>query len=168
MAHRMFGNEAKTFLHYYPAKTNKEARESQRHLMRDLFIAVQNYDWANLQSKTGNSRVYLYTFDRDVPARGQFKFFKAFHSAEISYALDNLKFLNRPWKPIDRKLAHIMSSYWVNFAKTGNPNGKGLPKWPAYNPRKGKDMELGKRVGPQPVPNKAGMHFLIHYFKNKH
>ncbi|HKI44170.1 MAG TPA: carboxylesterase family protein, partial [Balneolales bacterium] len=115
-------------------------------------------------SKTGNSKVFLYTFDRKLPARGPYKFFGAFHSGEIAYALDNLKYLNRPWQPVDRKLADIMSSYWVNFARTGNPNGKGLPEWPVYKPQQGKDMELGKRDGAQDIPNKAGMDFLIQYF----
>jgi len=164
MARKTFGNKAKQFLAYYPAKTDKQAKESQMHETRDLLMAIQNYTWANMQSKTGHSNVFLYTFDRKVPAKGAFKFFKAFHSAEIPYALDNLKYLNRPWKAVDHKLANIMSSYWVNFAKTGNPNGKGLPKWPVYKPSQGKDMELGKRDGSQPVPNKAGMNFLVHYF----
>jgi len=163
-AKQIFGDKAGQFLKYYPAQTDKEAQQSQMHLTRDLLIAIQNYDWANMQSKTGESDVYLYTFDRKVPAEGNFKFFGAFHSGEIAYALDNLSYLKRPWKSVDRKLANIMSSYWVNFARTGNPNGKGLPEWPVYKLDKNQDMELGKTTGPQPVPNKAAMDFLIRYF----
>ena len=169
--HKIYGDEAAKVLKYYPAKTDAEAAQSQYALTRDYLFATQNYTWANLQSKTGNSKVFLYTFDRKLPARGPYKFFGAFHSGEIAYALDNLKYLNRPWQPVDRKLADIMSSYWVNFAKTGNPNGKGLPEWPVYQPQQGKDMELGKRDGVQDIPNKAGMDFLIQYFaawSNKH
>jgi para-nitrobenzyl esterase len=163
-AKQVFGDESGQLLKYYPAQTDKEAQQSQIHLTRDLLIAIQNYDWANVQCKTGKSNVYLYTFDRKVPATGNFKFFGAFHSGEIAYALDNLGYLNRPWKLVDRKLADIMSSYWVNFARTGNPNGKGLPNWPVYNPNRNRDMELGKTTGPQPIPNKSAMDFLISYF----
>lgn len=167
MAKRVYGDEANTFLTYYPANSDQEAHHSQYALTRDLMFAIQNYTWANIQSKTGHSNVFLYTFDRKLPARGSFKFYGAFHSGEIAYALNNLKYLNRPWQPIDRKLAHIMSSYWVNFATTGNPNGKGLPEWPVYQPQSGKDMELGKRDGLQNIPNKAGMDFLIHFFSQQ-
>ena len=164
-AQQIYGDQADQFLKLYPAQTDKEASSSQYDLTRDLLFAVQNYTWANMQTKTGKSKVYLYTFDRKVPANGKMSFFGAFHSGEIAYALDNLKYLNRPWKPVDRKLARIMSSYWVNFAKTGNPNGDGLPEWPAYQPKKGKDMELGVENGPQDIPNKEGMDFLVNFFQ---
>lgn len=164
---RMYGNNSRKFLRYYPAKTNKEALSSQYAITRDLMFAIQNYTWANLQNKTGSSKVFLYTFDRKLPAKGKFKFFGAFHSGEIAYALDNLKYLNRPWQPVDRKIAKIISSYWVNFAKTGNPNGRGLPVWHAYNQKAGKDMELGKRMGMQKVPNEAAMNFLVHFFDHR-
>ena len=37
-----------------------------------------------------------------------------------------------PWRAEDRRISDLMSSYWTNFAKTGDPNGPGLPRWPAY------------------------------------
>ena len=40
---------------------------------------------------------------------------------------------NDSWQVGDHKLADMMSSYWVNFIATGDPNGKGLPQWQAYN-----------------------------------
>lgn len=163
-ARQMFGERASKFLQYYPAQNDDQAQTSQMALTRDLLFAIQNYEWANLQSETGKSNVYLYSFDRKLPAKGDFKFFGAFHSGEIAYALDNLKYLDRPWKRTDRHLADVMSSYWVNFAKTGNPNGVGLPEWQAYEADKGKNMELGKTIGVQTIPNKSAMDFLIDYF----
>jgi len=166
-AQNIYGDQANQFLKLYPAQSKDEALSSQYALTRDLLFAIQNYTWANMQTKTGNSKVYLYTFDRKVPAEGKMSFFGAFHSGEIAYALDNLDALNRPWKPVDHKLAGILSSYWVNFAKTGNPNGDGLPEWPAYQTQNGKDMELGVKTGPQDIPNKAGMDFLVNFFQHK-
>ena len=57
----------------------------------------------------------------------------AAHSAEIQYAMGNLDLDNRyAWEPDDRKVSETMQGYFVNFIKTGNPNGPGLPAWPAY------------------------------------
>jgi len=43
-----------------------------------------------------------------------------------------------------------MSSYWANFARTGNPNGSGLPKWPSYNETTQSVQELGDQVAANP------------------
>ncbi len=53
------------------------------------------------------------------------------HSAEIEFVFGALASKNLPWRPEDKALSDLMSSYWANFAKTGDPNGAGLPVWPA-------------------------------------
>src|SRR5207249_7848787 len=116
---------------FYPADNDSEAAVSQLKLSRDMIFGVQNYTWANLQSEHG-SKVYVYRFTRKVPATGEYVKYGAFHTGEVPYAYDNLKFVNRPWQPVDRELANIISSYWVNFAKSGDPNGTCLPQWAAY------------------------------------
>jgi para-nitrobenzyl esterase len=57
-------------------------------------------------------------------------------------------------------LSQAVSSYWVNFATTGNPNGKDLPAWQKYDEKKDLALGLGDEVQPIPVPNKAGLDFL--------
>jgi para-nitrobenzyl esterase len=76
----------------------------------------------------------------------------AFHGVELSYMFDNLGFKKWPWTEWDRKLTDIMSSYWVNFIKTGNPNGAGLPKWPMFSPTAQQAMQLGDSVDPMLAP----------------
>jgi para-nitrobenzyl esterase len=69
----------------------------------------------------------------------------AYHGAEIPYALDTAD----AWLPsdeIDKNLTDVMAQYWVNFARTGSPNGEGLPEWPAYTGGDGKYMEFGDEV----------------------
>jgi len=76
--------------------------------------------------------------------------------------LDNLKFLNnRPFEPADRALAKLMSGYWVNFIKTGNPNGAGLPEWPKYNTTNYKIKTFDAKSTTETLPDKEGLAFLL-------
>ncbi len=56
-----------------------------------------------------------------------------------------------------------MIAYWANFATTGNPNGTGLPLWPAYDAKTDMSMELGDNIGARPIPNKAQLDFLKNF-----
>ncbi|MCE5332459.1 MAG: carboxylesterase family protein [Bacteroidales bacterium] len=89
--------------------------------------------WAALQLEKGKSPVYMYYFDHIPPGEPNFG---AFHSAEFAYCLHTLKYWNKPFTQTDFDLEETMSSYWVNFAKTGNPNGADLPEWKAFDTEK--------------------------------
>jgi para-nitrobenzyl esterase len=70
------------------------------------------------------------------------KMLGAHHAAEVSYVFNNLVGVKSP--PVrDSELAKQMSQYWVQFAATGNPNGGGLPHWPAYKKASDKHLEFG-------------------------
>jgi para-nitrobenzyl esterase len=159
-AEKNYGADTQTFLQYYPANTDEEAATSQLKLSRDQIFGVQNYTWANIQSSHG-SKVYVYRFTRKVPATGEYVKYGAFHTGEVPYAYDNLKFVNRPWEPVDRELAGIMSSYWANFVKTGNPNEKNLPVWNEYTTTDKKIMELGVRSQTKTIPDAASLDLLF-------
>lgn len=152
--------DSATFAHYYPAETDSEAAVSERRLARDVMFGVQNFTWANVESARG-ARVYVYRFTRKVPATGEYTKYGAFHTGEVPYAYDNLRFVNRPWGQVDNHLAEVMSDYWVNFVKTGNPNGDGLPKWEAYDPEKKMVMVLGDRQASEPMPDARALEFLL-------
>ncbi len=158
-AEKNYGTDAQTFLQYYPATTDSIAAISQLKLSRDQIFGVQNYTWANVQSSHG-SKVYVYRFTRKVPATGEYIKYGAFHTGEVPYAYDNLQFVNRPWQQADHELATIMSSYWANFAKTGNPNGNGLPEWEAYNTTDKKIMMFGLKAETKHIPDAASLDFL--------
>jgi len=97
-----------------------------------------------------------------VPAEGDMKKYGAFHTAEVPYMSDNLKFLNnRPFEQADWELAKLMSGYWVNFIKTGNPNGAGLPEWPKYNTTSYKIKAFDTKSVTQTLPDKDGLAFLL-------
>ncbi|KAA6315899.1 hypothetical protein EZS27_033712, partial [termite gut metagenome] len=84
----------------------------------------------------------------------------AFHSAEFAYALHTLNKWERPFVDVDNKLEEIMSSYWVNFAKTGNPNGEGLPEWSIFDGNKPKIIKLGEEVKSAPMPFQKQLYFF--------
>ena len=89
--------------------------------------------WARLQADAGGKPVYLYRFAQAAPFPADFPRagWAASHFAELWYMFDHLNQEPWAWSAADRQLADTMSSYWANFARTGDPNGPRLPKWPA-------------------------------------
>lgn len=152
-AKQRFGAKAEEFSKIYPATSDEEAWVASAHLMRDTTFGLQMRTWARMQSKSGKSPAYLYYFSHVPPAAGHYG---AYHASEIAYVFGT----GRNWEDADRKLSDVMSSYWVNFAVTGNPNAKGLPEWQKYDEKKDLALGLGDDIHPIPVPNKAGLDFL--------
>lgn len=155
-----YGNEAPAFLRLYPAGTDSAAAVSQMRIARDEMFGAQNYQWANYQA-SNHRKIYLYRFTRAMPATAAFKKYGAFHTAEVAYALNNLPCVNRPFEQADRRLADLMSSYWANFAKTGDPNESGLPKWPLYQPDHKDVMFLDIQPTAGPLADKDALDFMV-------
>jgi len=133
-AKKDFGDKADEFLKLYPADTDEHALRSAQDYAGDTFIALSTWAWIEAQSKTGKQSVYRYRFDMapfsknpDAPRMG------AYHSAEIEYVFGQLDSkTDVTWRNSDRQVSEVMQKFWANFAKNGNPNGPGLPKWPSY------------------------------------
>lgn len=155
-AHNQYGEWADAYLNHFPANTDAEAAQSQK-LASQLHFGWNNYSWARMQANKGNAPVYLYLFTRIPPGEPNYG---AFHSAEFGYALHTLKFWDRPFSEIDFQLEETMSSYWINFAKNGDPNSEELPIWPPFNPENPEIMKLGDEVLAQPLPYRDQLYFL--------
>jgi len=124
-----YGERSEEVLKHFPANTDEQAKESQQKLNLLSFAGLPSYLLAEYTDKD----VWLYEFIHVPTDKPGFPNYGAFHTSEVPFALHTLNQWQRPWKPEERKLEDQMSAYWVNFAKTGNPNGDGLPEWNPYN-----------------------------------
>ena len=162
-ARALYGDKADALLKLYPAGTDDQAQRSAQDLAGDRFIAYSTWKWIEMQLATGNSLVFRYEFDdvlpspkgSTAPSRG------AYHSAEIEFVFEALASKDLPWRPEDEKLSDLMSSYWTNFARTGDPNGPGLPHWPAYTSESQYEvMHLSNSPSAAPDEHRARYEFL--------
>jgi para-nitrobenzyl esterase len=130
-----FADKSEDFLRLYPGTSEEEATRSMQDFAGDRFIAFSTWKWLEAQKKTGKSPVYRYRFDIAHPADPKRPPNPgAYHSAEIEFVfgqLDPETWIR--WRPEDHTLSQQMRKYWSNFARSGDPNGEGLPKWPAYD-----------------------------------
>ena len=157
---KQYGINADKIFQYYPASNDSIAAISQENLSRDAFFGVQGFAWANAQTQKGKSKVFLYNFNRKLPAYTSATNFGAFHTGEVPYVFNNLKTVHRPWEDVDIQLADQMSTYWANFAKTGNPNGNDLHQWPSYTPQNDKVLILAEKIRAEHLPFKNGLEVL--------
>jgi para-nitrobenzyl esterase len=141
---RLYPDHSEEAIKLYPASNDAEAKRAAEELSRDRGVGSAMWEWLELQRKTGGATTYRYEFDRPRPSplgsTGTDRQPRAYHSAEIEYVFSMLPHGSTPWPEEDRALAALMSAYWANFAKTGDPNGPGLPQWPAYNSESGAEV----------------------------
>ena len=182
---KMYGDKSTDVLRVYNASTDEEVEQIATALAGDRFIGYSTWKWSDVQSKTGQRPVYRYLYARPrpqmrsemgnataglaggvirdtssnkkptpPPAKG------AVHSAEIEYALGNLS-TNRvyDWQPEDYAVSEIMQTFFVNFIKTGNPNGLGVPEWKAVDNKSVHVMHID--VNTRLVEDKNGERYLL-------
>jgi para-nitrobenzyl esterase len=165
---KRYGSFAEKLLALYPAGEGTLARTA-RDLQRDAAFGWHTWTWVRLQSKTGRSKAFLYYFDHhpEYPAGSPQAGFGAAHSAEMPLVFQQFGLPGRPRATaLDQALSEIITTYWTNFAKTGNPNGTGLPNWPAYSNAKPQAMHFAAGAAQAgPVVNEEGLKALDAYFE---
>ena len=145
-----YGELADAYLAAYPATSDEAVETGRIASSGDGRFVWEMRTWARMM-ETVSSPAFLYFFTR-VPPAADAERFGAYHTAEIPYVFNNLGgggrywFANRDYDDADRQLSEVIASYWVNFAATGNPNGDGVPEWPAYTQADESALELGDSV----------------------
>jgi carboxylesterase type B len=152
---------ASRYFELYPNSTQAQSGESQKAAYRDAGL-VSMYLWAAQRAKTATSKAFTYYWTHPEPGPDSARF-GAFHSSEVPYVFNTLNQSSRPWTDQDRKIADLLGSYWLNFMRTGDPNGKDLPPWPAVPSKSAITMELGDRFGPRAVADAGKLAFWEQY-----
>ncbi|HMG35874.1 MAG TPA: carboxylesterase family protein [Blastocatellia bacterium] len=160
-----YGEMVKEFETVYPINNDGDATTSFLGSARDVAFTLQMRTWARLTG-TGRSKAYLYFFSH-VPPGPNSKTLGAYHASEIAYVFNNLSRVNRPHQDVDFKLADTMSSYWVSFASTGDPNASRLPKWTPYDPTSEAYMDFGDAPQVRNHLLKAQLDFLEQFQKRR-
>ena len=161
---RRFTTMSADFLKLYPAANDDQAAQSNNDTVRDN-SRISTFLWASDWEAASAKPVYTYFWTwRHTGGNGG-----ASHMSEIQFIFNSLDLVRPPsrgayWTDDDRKVADMMSSYWANFVQTGNPNGPGLPNWPALTPNSPTVMELGEHFAPMPIATPEKLSLWKRYF----
>jgi para-nitrobenzyl esterase len=161
-----YGKFAEDLLKAYPVDSNLVPKTA-RDLARDATFGWHTWSWARLQSKIGKSKAYLYYFDQhpDFPEGSPRAGYGSPHGQEVAYVFNHLDTSNPQTTKTDLSISEAMATYWTNFAKYGNPNGNGVPEWPAFSDANPAVMYFSHTPHTGPVPSAESLKILDAYFK---
>jgi para-nitrobenzyl esterase len=162
-----FGDRASEFLTFFPGDSDEQAVRSAIDYESDSFIAFSTWKWIEAQVKTGDAPVYRYHLELTAPPSKFHPGSYAFHSDDIEYVFGTLD--TRPgavWRPEDRKLSEEMMDYWTNFARTGDPNGPGLPEWLRFD-KDGDVIHLDGTITSGADTTRARYEFLLKWMPER-
>jgi para-nitrobenzyl esterase len=148
LAKRRFGAQADMVADLYKGSDGSSATAAQDRMQSDYLLAASAREALVLAGQ--GKPAYAYRFTRAAPGSDPIKV-GAFHSAELAYVFGTQASIERPWQPRDRELAEQLQLYWTNFARSGDPNGNGLPAWPRFAAGSETVMEFGDVTRPTAV-----------------
>lgn len=133
-----------------PGGTDQDARSAALAYERDVRFGWSMWTWARLASREQEAGAWFYQFTQPTPypADSPEANWGAAHGSDMPYVFGHLDQYPWAWTPQDLILSSTMSSYWTNFARSGDPNGQGLPEWPEFSSDKPITMRLGEEMAP--------------------
>ncbi len=162
---KRYGKFAEELIKAYPVGTNTVPKTA-RDLMRDAAFGWHTWSWARLAAQTGKSRVFYYYFDQHpiYPESSLRAGYGSFHGADVAYVFQHLNPNHPQTTKSDLEISDAMSTYWVNFARHGDPNGEGVPAWPAFSTGNPQVMYFNQTPHIGPVPSAESLKVLDAYF----
>ncbi len=160
-----YGKFAEDLIKAYPIGSNSVPKTA-RDLTRDAAFGWHTWAWARLQAQTGKSKVFYYYFDQhpEYPEGSPRVGYGMTHGADVAYVFQHLNLTNPQTTKADLEISDAVSTYWVNFAKRGNPNGEGVPAWPAFSDSNPQVMYFNQTPHSGPVPSAESLKSLDGYF----
>lgn len=138
---------APKLLELYPVAKDADVHDAAARMLTDSSFLTPARIMA-AASAASNPHTYVYHFTRVTPL-GQSRHLGAYHASEIPYVFGNVAPAQGAYEESDKHLSEVMSAAWVRFAITGDPNGEGLAKWPAYDKAADPYMEFGDVIEPK-------------------
>lgn len=129
---KSFGPLAADLLRIYPASTDSQATQAAIDLASDTEFGWRGWSLAQARLAKGSAPLFVYLFDNPPPGPDGTRTKGAVHSDELSYVWGNDNH-SKYWSLSDMDLENTIESYWVNFARTGDPNGAELTRWAPYH-----------------------------------
>lgn len=160
-----YGKFAGELIKAYPPGVGTAAKTA-RDLSRDAAFGWHTWSWATLQAQRGRSKVFYYYFDQhpEYPAGSPHAGYGSPHGQEVAYVFGTLDSSSPQTNKTDLDISDAMGTYWTNFAKYGDPNGPGEPRWPAFSPAQPVVMYFAQTPHTGPVPGAASLKVLDAYF----
>lgn len=145
-----FAGIREDYLAQFAVTTDQEARDALK-LATVEGMMTSTFAWAKRRARTARSPVYTYLFAHQATEeRG------APHGADLAYAFANPQ---AAWNDDDRAVADLLSSYWVDFIATGDPNGGRLPAWAPFAASRPMTMGLDVIAVPRAIADPLRLRF---------
>ena len=158
MLREQYGEHADALLAAYRPEVGKSTKWGAQAIQADRSFVWEMRTWARAVEASGNA-AWLYFFSQAppvfriyVPERAAIDMpdgpdgYGAYHSGDLAYAFGNTRLVGIDWTDWDHEISHAMTRYWVNFARTGDPNGEGLATWPRYEMATDEWLEFGSDI----------------------
>ena len=156
-----YGAHADAILAAYGHADEAKATRAATQLRSDTTFDWGQYTWARMETTYGKNKAFVYRFDKPTEQNPN----GSGHGQEVQYVFGNLGIGGRAQPTdADRALSAQMQTYWVNFATNLDPNGPGLPAWPAFTAAKPQMMRFGADPGPAQVANLDRLKVLDGYY----